>query len=66
MTKHKLIVNFRLRQITNSDLAEPCKSAFALTVIRTKMFHVKQFCRLDPEIGQNRDFGDIDIIGGYD
>jgi hypothetical protein len=48
--KHKPIANFRLRQIPNSDLAETCKSAFALTANRTKTF----------------DFGDIDIIGGYD
>jgi hypothetical protein len=42
--KHKPIANFRLRQIPDSHLAAPCKSAFAQTVNRTKTFHVKHFC----------------------
>ncbi|MGO9723008.1 MAG: hypothetical protein ACLPOA_21065, partial [Methylocella sp.] len=46
--KHKPIENFRLRQIPNSDLAEPCKSAFAQTANRIKTFHVKQFCPIGP------------------
>jgi hypothetical protein len=46
--KHKPIANFRLRQIPNSDLAETCKSAFALTANRTKTFHVKHFCPIGP------------------
>jgi len=42
--KHKPIANVRLRQIPDSHIAAPRKSAFAQSVNRTKMFHVKQFC----------------------
>ncbi len=38
------IADFRLRQTPDSHLAAPCKSAFAQSVNRTKVFHVKRFC----------------------
>jgi hypothetical protein len=41
--KINAIAIFRLIQIPASHLAAPCESAFAQTVNRTKMFHVKHF-----------------------
>jgi hypothetical protein len=49
LPKLYVIALVRLRKILASYQAPPCKSAFAQTVNRTKMFHVKHLCPIGAE-----------------
>ncbi len=50
-TRPKLNPNplVHLRKIPAAYRAPPCKSAFAQSINRTKMFHVKHFCKAGAE-----------------